>query len=67
MPEQYQEEQLRSIAGECREFEHVIVAMGYGASWANVSEDNFVRRCNDCVHWSDSNCDIFQREISQWV
>jgi len=59
----YCEKQLRGIAEECQEFEHIITAMGYGYSLLNVSPDEFVRRCNDCVHWLGSDCDIFQREI----
>lgn len=67
MAKEYREEQLRGIAGECREFEHIIAAMGYGYSLLNVSPDNYVRRCNDCVHWADSSCGIFQNEIRQWI
>jgi len=59
----YCEKKLRGIAEECQEFEHIITAMGYGSSLLNVSPDDFVRRCNDCVNWFDSDCAIFQREI----
>ncbi len=45
------EKQLRNIASECQEFEHIINAMGYGYSLLNVSPDAFVRRCSDCVNW----------------
>jgi hypothetical protein len=62
----YSEEQLRGIAQECGEFEHVINAMGYGYSWLNVSADNFVRRCSDCVNWASGSCSIFRDEIKQW-
>jgi hypothetical protein len=62
----YSEDQLRGIATECQEFEHIINAMGYGYSLLNVTPDNYVRRCNDCVNWTDSHCEIFRREISQW-
>ncbi len=61
----YNEQQLRDIAEECQEFEHIISAMGYGYSMLNVSPDDFVRRCTDCINWADSNCDIFQHEIIQ--
>ncbi|MCX7780064.1 MAG: hypothetical protein N2491_03990 [Negativicutes bacterium] len=64
--EQYREEQLRGIARECQEFEHVINAMGYGYSLLNVSPENYVRRCNDCIHWAGGSCKIFLDEISQW-
>jgi len=67
--EQLQNEQLtqlRSIAAECQAFEHVIAAMGYGYSLLNVSEKNFEARCDYCVNWEDSHCDIFRREITQW-
>ncbi|VBB07925.1 Hypothetical protein LUCI_3190 [Lucifera butyrica] len=63
MPVGYEEEQLITIAAECREFEHIINAMGYGYSWLNVSPDDFVRRCSDCVNWLDGSCEIFQREL----
>ena len=59
----YCEKELQGIAAECQEFEHVITAMGYGYSLLNVSPDNFVRRCNDCVNWLGSDCEIFQSEI----
>jgi hypothetical protein len=59
----YREQKLRGIAEECQEFEHVINAMGYGCSFLNVSPDDFVRRCNDCVNWLGGDCSIFQREI----
>lgn len=62
----YQEAQLRAIAEECREFEHIINAMGYGYSLLNVSAESFSRRCPDCIHWASSACDIFQREITRW-
>jgi hypothetical protein len=62
----YQEEELRGIAEECREFEHVINAMGYGYSWVNVSFDNFIRRCPDCVHWLGGSCGIFLHEADEW-
>lgn len=61
----YEETQLRNIAEECQEFEHIINAMGYGYSLLNVSADDFVRRCSDCTHWSNSDCDIFQEEINR--
>ena len=38
MQANYSIEQLREIAEECREFEHVINAMGYGFSLLNVSD-----------------------------
>ena len=66
MKEDYSEKQLRDIAKECQEFEHIINAMGYGYSLLNVSSDNFVRRCNDCVNWFDSQCNIFQREVNHF-
>ncbi len=56
------EAKLRSIAGECREFDHVIQSMGYGYSLANVAADEFIRRCSDCVRWEDGHCPIFLRE-----
>ena len=59
----YCEKKLRGIAEECQEFEHIISAMGYGYSLLNVAPDDFVRRCNDCVKWLGSDCEIFQREI----
>lgn len=65
-PAIYSEDQLRRIAIECHEFEHIITAMGYGFSLLNVSPDNFIRRCSDCVHWFDSSCNIFQHEINRW-
>jgi len=63
MKSMYCEKKLRGIAEECQEFEHIITAMGYGSSLLNVSPDDFVRRCSDCVNWFDSDCAIFQREI----
>ena len=66
MEHNYAESQLRGIAEECGKFEHVITAMGYGYSLLNVSPDEFVRRCNDCIHLSDGACGIFQKEIRQW-
>lgn len=60
----YSEKQLRDIAKECQEFEHIINAMGYGYSLLNVSPNNFVRRCNDCVNWFGSDCSIFQHELN---
>lgn len=59
----YDEKELRGIAGECQEFEHIINAMGYGYSLLNVSPHDFIRRCSDCVHWFGGDCEIFQREI----
>ena len=59
----YSENKLQCIAEECQEFEHIITAMGYGYSLLNVSSEDFVRRCNDCVYWLGSDCKIFQREI----
>jgi len=61
----YTEKVLCDIAEECREFEHIINAMGYGYSLLNVSPHDFVRRCNDCIHWLGSDCNIFQHEIKQ--
>jgi len=62
----YTDNQLRGIARECQEFEHIINAMGYGYSLLNVSPDNFTRRCSDCVHWLGGSCNIFRREIQRW-
>jgi len=59
-------EQLRSISRECQAFEHVIAAMGFGYSLLNVSERDFEARCDYCIHWQDSHCEIFRREISLW-
>jgi hypothetical protein len=59
-------EQLRGISRECQAFEHVIAAMGYGYSFLNVSEKDFEARCDYCVHWQDSHCDIFRGELGQW-
>jgi hypothetical protein len=61
----YSEKQLRTIAEECQEFEHIISAMGYGYSLLNVSPTNFVRRCNDCINWLGSDCNIFQHEVNK--
>jgi hypothetical protein len=61
----YSENQLRDIATECKEFEHIINAMGYGYSLLNVSPNTFVRRCSDCINWFNSECDIFQKEIKK--
>lgn len=66
MAESYSEEQARGIAAECREFEHIINAMGYGYSLLNVSEKTYRRRCPDCVHWLGGSCDIFRDELSRW-
>lgn len=60
----YSERQLRNIAKECQEFEHIISAMGYGYSLLNVSPNNFVRRCSDCVNWYSGDCDIFKHEMN---
>ncbi|HMM20492.1 MAG TPA: hypothetical protein PKA10_07110 [Selenomonadales bacterium] len=65
MEKQYPERQVRTIAEECREFEHVINAMGYGYSLLNVSEDKFIRRCPDCVNWLGGSCGIFRDEIRE--
>jgi len=62
----YQEEQLRGIAEECQEFEHVISAMGYGFSMLNVAPERFLRRCPDCVHWLGGSCNIFLHEKAEW-
>ncbi|MDF2636197.1 MAG: hypothetical protein K0R78_3071 [Pelosinus sp.] len=59
------EKQLRNIASECQEFEHIINAMGYGYSLLNVSPDAFVRRCSDCVNWFGGECIIYQDEIKK--
>lgn len=56
----YTREKLRNIAHHCDHFEHVIQAMGYGYSLVNVSQKNFIRSCDDCVHWSDGTCEIFK-------
>lgn len=66
MKKSYTEKQLKGIAEECQEFEHIINAMGYGYSLLNVSASDYVRRCTDCTHWLGSSCNIFQQEISQW-
>ena len=61
----YTDEVLSSIAKECREFEHIINAMGYGYSFLNVSPDKFTRNCSDCVNWLGGSCDIFQNELAE--
>lgn len=66
MRDKYTEDQVLAIAQECREFEHVINAMGYGYSLLNVSPLHFKKRCPDCTKWLNGSCKIFQREISQW-
>ncbi|SMC55827.1 hypothetical protein [Sporomusa malonica] len=66
MEKSYTEKQLRGIAEECQEFEHIINAMGYGYSLLNVSATDYVRRCTDCTHWLGGSCNIFQKEVSQW-
>lgn len=66
MYNRYTEEQVRAIAHECQEFEHIIAAMGYGYSMLNVSADRYIRQCTDCVNWLGGSCDIFQDEIKQW-
>jgi len=54
---------LIDVAEGCQAFEHIITAMGYGYSLLNVSSEDFVRRCNDCVNWQEGDCEIFQSEI----
>lgn len=66
MVKDYTEQQLRNIAGECQEFEHVITAMGYGYSLLNVSPSTYARRCADCIHWLEGSCNIFRKELSQY-
>lgn len=65
MEHEFSGSQLRRIAEECRKFEHVITAMGYGYSLVNVSSAEFERRCSDCIYWFDGDCGIFQKEIRQ--
>lgn len=65
MERAFSEQQVRNIAEECQEFEHVINAMGYGYSWVNVSAATYARRCPDCVHWLGGSCRIFQSEMKQ--
>lgn len=65
MEKVYDEENVRAIAEECREFEHVISAMGYGYSFVNVSAESYRRRCPDCVHWLGGTCRIYLGELSQ--
>lgn len=65
MEKRFDEAQVRAIAGECREFEHVINAMGYGFSLLNVAEDSLARRCPDCVHWLGGSCRIYRDEMAQ--
>ncbi len=60
------EQQLRKIAEECQEFEHIITAMGYGYSLLNVSSASYARRCADCIHWLGGSCNIFKKELSQY-
>ncbi len=62
----YTEKQLKSIAKECTEFEHIINAMGYGCSLLNISPDKYERRCSDCINWLDGSCKIFKKEFSQY-
>ena len=65
MEKEFNEAQVRAIAGECREFEHVISAMGYGYSLLNVPETGLARRCPDCVHWLGGSCRIYRGEAAQ--
>ena len=65
MERAFNEQQVRNIAGECQEFEHVINAMGYGFSFVNVSAESYARRCPDCVNWLGGSCNIFRSEIKQ--
>jgi hypothetical protein len=66
MDKAYTERQVRGIAEECREFEHIINAMGYGYSLLNVSPETYIRRCPDCVNWLGGSCGIFSDEIKEW-
>jgi hypothetical protein len=63
---QYTENQLKNIAKECTEFEHIINAMGYGSSLLNISPEEYKRRCTDCTNWLGGSCEIFEKEISQY-
>lgn len=65
MKQSYSEQRLKVIAAHCDHFEHIISAMGYGYSLLNVSPKTFERRCDDCVHWADSSCTIFQDFIER--
>lgn len=65
MKNKYTDNELCNIAEECREFEHIITAMGYGYSLLNVSADKFTRKCSDCVNWLGGSCEIFLTEISE--
>ena len=60
MKEVHSDARLCTIARNCNHFEHIIAAMGYGYSLLNVAPRNFERRCDDCVHWENSACSIFQ-------
>ena len=65
MEEKFSEKKVQDIAEECREFEHIINAMGYGYSLINVSPEHYLRRCPDCVHWLGGSCKIFLGEIAK--
>jgi hypothetical protein len=62
--EHYSHDKLRHIANQCAHFEQIIQAMGYGYSLANVAADRFIESCDDCVHWSDGNCEILKRFLT---
>ncbi|MDR3564831.1 MAG: hypothetical protein P4N59_25830 [Negativicutes bacterium] len=67
MKKDYSEDQVRDIASECREFEHVINAMGYGYSFVNVKPETYARRCPDCVRWLGGSCRIYKAESGQML
>lgn len=54
-------ELLANIAGECQEYESVANAL-FGLSLSNVTGDE-EPRCDYCVNWLGSTCNIFRSEL----
>ncbi|MBP2650057.1 MAG: hypothetical protein H6Q74_882 [Firmicutes bacterium] len=63
MEKMYTEAEVKNIAQECQEFEHITSAMGYGGSFINIAPERYMRRCPDCVQWLGGSCEIFLSEL----
>ncbi|PRX34764.1 hypothetical protein BX659_10279 [Orenia metallireducens] len=63
----YEDKLLKEVATKCPEYEAITVAQNFGASILNNLEALEDAKCDLCVNWQDSHCDIFQKHHKKYL
>ena len=62
----YTDEALQQVASNCPEYEPITVAQNFSPSMLNNLDALSRAQCDNCTHWQNASCNIFQNHYSKY-